>query len=629
MLAKPTQLMLFFVLLSLTKLSFGAILPAKQEPIESKIKDSQEPSFDAIQLDTPDSKSQDSETVTQIDYTSLALQIIHKENSSLGLTTTLDLYEFDQIFIIQRHVDSISIEVLQVYLHFTVRATCKPNAGDCADQMRHCRTHFCLNHTAIEDDVCNCEPLPDMFDGAFDAENDLELPSTTEKKSKDHIEPGVQKTRNSKNSIENELKSLLETDNDHTFHDTTASQVVLGNKDAQKSKDNVEPLIIISPNKDDPMVKSLFGGSENPTKVNNDLQPLSSLKESNDEPQKTKENVGPQVVGLEPNDPAEQKELESILGLDDLQAMQDQHHEDEDHHKKHTTEDNKHPTKDNTELEHISPHTINFLNIADDLVVSLNKMNPKNNHNLTLVKLVNVQYHFEAAKPTYTVTIECDYPSHGRVECDVTCTIQPWYRPPQILDYFCRHASSGHHRPTNNRASSKADKPLAKDTAPFNRNAEKNTALSNGNHAVKDPVKKDGKTNNEGAHQNTATPCRDPSQVKLIAEFVMIQMDEIDLDNYRRVLLNVTDVQEELTLDGSGLHYSLSMVMVSTDCLETNSLQDMDDSESCLDSLVNPECPHQYCDVNCVRSLTSDDGPRLVSSECRPVPDSNVGNVHF
>lgn len=55
-------------------------------------------------------------------------------------------------------------------------------------------------------------------------------------------------------------------------------------------------------------------------------------------------------------------------------------------------------------------------------------------------------------------------------------------------------------------------------------------------------------------------------------------MDIIDSDNYRRVVLEVTDVRETLlTDDGDSLLYSLSVIsltMVSTSCTESKHLDD-------------------------------------------------------
>lgn len=52
-------------------------------------------------------------------------------------------------------------------------------------------------------------------------------------------------------------------------------------------------------------------------------------------------------------------------------------------------------------------------------------------------------------------------------------------------------------------------------------------------------------------------------------------MDIIDSDNYRRVVLEVTDVRETLlTDDGDSLLYSLSVTMVSPSCTESKHLDD-------------------------------------------------------
>lgn len=109
-------------------------------------------------------------------------------------------------------------------------------------------------------------------------------------------------------------------------------------------------------------------------------------------------------------------------------------------------------------------------------------------------------------------------------------------------------------------------------------------------------------------------------QITLIVEFAMLQMDQLDRDHHRRVLLNVTSFHEELTHDGSGVRFSLSILMVSTTCEETSSLAEMDASNDCLQSLASDP---QTCDCDCVRPFESDD-LRLIGSQCAPVSSAPV-----
>ncbi|XP_026680127.1 cystatin-like [Diaphorina citri] len=92
----------------------------------------------------------------------------------------------------------------------------------------------------------------------------------------------------------------------------------------------------------------------------------------------------------------------------------------------------------------------------------------------------------------------------------------------------------------------------------------------------------------------------------------MIQLDEIDGDNYRRIALDVLSIREQLILDGSVVQYSLTLVSMSTACVERKSLSG---EEGCLKEQV---APMETCSVDCVRPVTSGEAPRVVRSVCAP-----------
>lgn len=101
-------------------------------------------------------------------------------------------------------------------------------------------------------------------------------------------------------------------------------------------------------------------------------------------------------------------------------------------------------------------------------------------------------------------------------------------------------------------------------------------------------------------------------QIRLIADYAMIQLDKIDGDNYRRIALDVLSIREQLILDGSVVQYSLTLVSMSTACVERKSLSGVED---CLKEQV---APMETCSVDCVRPVTSGEAPRVVRSVCAP-----------
>lgn len=109
-----------------------------------------------------------SEGESFVELQSIVTQLVVKDNSPLALS--FDYYELDQLSIIQQHVDTVTVEVHQVYVRFTVVASCKSNCpDDCEDQMRLCNAQFALNGSDVNDDMCKCEALPDI---QFEAQND-------------------------------------------------------------------------------------------------------------------------------------------------------------------------------------------------------------------------------------------------------------------------------------------------------------------------------------------------------------------------------------------------------------------------------------------------------------------------
>lgn len=187
---------------------------------------------------------------------------------------------------------------------------------------------------------------------------------------------------------------------------------------------------------------------------------------------------------------------------------------------------------------------------------------------MTLSKISNI--HHSDHSGTYSLGVVCGQPSGETQKCNITCKPQPGLKEQALLvDYICKPLTTA---------------PVVKSPAP----AVNNLPASN----------------------------KPPShQVTLIAEYAAIQMDIIDTDDYRRVVLQVTSVRESLTTDGNSLVYSLSVIMVSTSCKETTRIQDQD-SQSCLDQLMSLP---QQCNIDCSRSCMSDEPPTLVSSQCDPL----------
>lgn len=450
---------------------------------------------------------------SSLELETIVTRLIVKENSPLCLS--LEFYELDQVVIIQQHVDTVSIEMYQVYVRFTVVATCKPNGPQsCEDQMRLCNAQFNLNGSDVNDDICKCAALPDIQFGL-----------------EPHDEDNVKI-----NGIQNKTKSAAEKPNGSLVKMTKAHP-------AQKENKN---------NKGESLQKGIGSLPEKNLRTAEVAQYRPNQRESN-----LLENNGRALIKEDTADPSQENEKNALVKKN---ALKKKLKPSTKKINAETLDNGKHPKQEAGG----SLNSIELLMFIQSAVEAANDAS-SGKLKMTLSKILRIDHQSEASgSTTYSLKVECSQLSDVHQRCDITCKPEPSFKEQAVLLRYACH-------------------PVV---APPKRN-DKLVPASN----------------------------KKPSQAQLIAEYAAIQMDVIDADDYRRVILQVTSVREQITMDGSSLLYSLSVVMVSTSCEETKHLNDQE-SQSCLDHLMSPP---QTCNIDCVRPCTSDDPPQLVNSECAPI----------